>query len=88
MCYSPTSQINQKRMLLQQQTSHTLTQLMTNHGAVPVPLPVLMPKSSVYHGADQLVQLMDQRGGLVTMPLDLRVCHFSGFVTQHFLVCF
>ncbi|XP_012935952.1 eIF-2-alpha kinase GCN2 isoform X1 [Aplysia californica] len=65
--------VTQKRALLQQQVETTLTQLLVSHGAVRIPLPMFMPKSSVYQNAEQLVQFMDHRGSLVAVPLDLRV---------------
>ncbi|GFO47300.1 eukaryotic translation initiation factor 2-alpha kinase 4 [Plakobranchus ocellatus] len=59
--------------LLQYSVEATLSQIFTNHGALRGPnLPFFLPKCGLYE-SDQHVRMMDQRGGIVSLPLDLRV---------------
>lgn len=65
--------ISWKTALVNQQLESVLTQVFTSHGALHIPLPLLMPKCSVYEDNEQIVMVMDHRGGVVTLPFDHRV---------------
>ena len=53
--------------------SHTVERIFRQHSGVRIASPLLMPKSALYDHTDQYVCLMDQGGGLVALPYDLRV---------------
>ncbi|KAI8785191.1 eukaryotic translation initiation factor 2-alpha kinase 4 [Biomphalaria glabrata] len=65
--------ISWKTALVNQKLESVLTQVFTSHGALHIPLPLLMPKCSVYEDNEQIVMVMDHRGGVVTLPFDHRV---------------
>ena len=43
--------------------------------AVLLTTPLLMPKLPYHTEGDQVATLLDNTGGLVSLPSDLRVCH-------------
>ncbi|KAH9514286.1 Eukaryotic translation initiation factor 2 alpha kinase 4, partial [Bulinus truncatus] len=65
--------ISWKTALVYQQLETVLLQVFTSHGAIHIPLPLMMPKCSVYEENEQIVMVMDHRGGIVTLPFDHRV---------------
>ncbi|BFZ11743.1 hypothetical protein BsWGS_14782 [Bradybaena similaris] len=71
-----------KTALVYQHVKNTVSKIFTNHGAIQITLPLFMPKCGIYDNNEQLVRLMDQRGGIVSVPLDLRV-PFARYVGRH-----
>ncbi|KAK3700276.1 hypothetical protein RRG08_033554 [Elysia crispata] len=72
-----------KDHMLQFHVESTLSQVFLNHGAIQGPnLPTFLPKCGLYENSEQHVRMMDQRGGIVSLPLDLRV-PFARYVGRH-----
>ncbi|CAL1531308.1 unnamed protein product [Lymnaea stagnalis] len=74
--------ISGKMSLVYQHLETTLIKIFTGHGALHIPLPLFMPKCSVYEGNEQIVMVMDHRGGIVTVPFDHRV-PFARYVIRN-----
>ncbi|GFR96851.1 eukaryotic translation initiation factor 2-alpha kinase 4 [Elysia marginata] len=81
--YEMYEHIGSSKALLQNHVESTLSQVFLSHGALRGPnLPSFLPKCGLYENSEQHVRMMDQRGGILSLPLDLRV-PFARYVGRH-----
>ena len=66
----PFSEISVKE---HERVADILKRVFHKHGAMELKTPLLMPKCDLYKSQEQYVRIMDQQGGVVALPYDLRI---------------
>ena len=51
----------------------TLRGMFTRHGALSINTPLLIPKSQIFHGIDNVASVMDSNGIVLALPFDSRI---------------